>query len=248
MEKKIIKELIGHSGCEIKLIKDCDSFFVRKEGHITRNVERMMCLFEQGYRVPTIYDSSNSYIEMEYVHGLDIVEYLKTRSLKKLSTFITKTMDSFAKNSRNIDYSDVYDKKLNWVDEATDLPFTKNEFVDRLPKMLPQSNYHGDFTLENLIYDGDEFIMIDPVTIEYDSYVFDLAKLRQDLECKWFLRNKDIKLNVKLMNLEEMIFSKYSLAKNDYLLILMLLRVYLHTKENDMNRKFILREIKRLWK
>ena len=39
---------------------------------------------------------------------------------------------------------------------------------------MPQTTYHGDFTLENLIYDGDEFIMIDPVTIEYDSYVFDL--------------------------------------------------------------------------
>ena len=248
MEKKIIKELIGHSGCEIKLIKDNDNFFVRKDGHITRNVERMMCLFEQGYRVPTIYDSSNSYIEMEYIQGFDIVEYLQTRSVNKLAHFINNTMTAFSGNGVMKDYSDVYDKKLDWVNEVKDLPFKKNEFVDRLPKMLPQSTYHGDFTLENLIYDGDEFIMIDPVTIEYDSYVFDLAKLRQDLECKWFLRNKNIKLDVKLQNLQEMIFDRHYLTNNDYLLILMLLRVYLHTKEHDSNRKFILKEIHRLWK
>ena len=90
--------------------------------------------------------------------------------------------------------------------------------------------------------------MIDPVSIEYDSYIFDLAKLRQDLNCKWFLRDKNIKLDVKLQNLEDQIFSKFGFAKNDYLLILMLLRVYLHTKDGDSNRKFILKEINRLWK
>jgi len=83
MEKKIVKEFIGHSGCEILLIKDGQDFFVRKNGNIKRNIERLIGLYEKGYNVPAIYDSAESYIEMEYIHGLDIVEYLKTRDTKK---------------------------------------------------------------------------------------------------------------------------------------------------------------------
>jgi RIO-like serine/threonine protein kinase len=248
MEKKVVKEFIGHSGCEIFLVKDKHDFFVRKNGNVERNVERLIGLHEKGYNVPTIFDSSESYIEMEYIHGLDIVEYLKTRGIKRLGNFIIQTIDSFAKDAIKVDYVNVYDKKLDFIKSTVDLPFTKNEIIDRLPTHLPKSTYHGDFTLENLIFNDESFTMIDPVTIEYDSYVFDLAKLRQDLTCKWFLRNKNIKLDVKLQNLEDYVFKKFGFAKNDYLLILMLLRVYLHTEIGDSNREFILKEIKRLWK
>jgi hypothetical protein len=90
--------------------------------------------------------------------------------------------------------------------------------------------------------------MIDAVTIEYDSYIFDIAKLRQDLECKWFLRETKLMLDIKLENLQEKILERFPGSDNDYLLILMLLRVFLHTQPGDFNREFILKEIKRLWK
>jgi hypothetical protein len=78
--------------------------------------------------------------------------------------------------------------------------------------------------------------------------VFDVAKLRQDLECKWFLRYSDAKLDFKLQNIQDTLREYYPDAFNDNVLILMLLRVYLHTKEGDFEREFILREINRLWK
>ena len=248
MEEKIIKEFTGHSGCKIRLMKGFGRLYVRKDGEISRNVERMKTLFKNHHPVPALYYSNDNQLEMEYIQGLDIVEYLQTRSVNKLANFINNIMTAFSGSGVMKDYSDVYDKKLDWVDKAEDLPFKKKELISRLPKQIPQTTYHGDFTLENLIYDGDEFIMIDPITSEYDSYVFDLAKLRQDLECKWFLRNKNIKLDVKLQNLQEMIFDRHYLTNNNYLLILMLLRIYPYTKEYDSNKKFILKEIYRLWK
>jgi hypothetical protein len=157
-------------------------------------------------------------------------------------------LNKFAKNSIVKDYSEVYNHKLAFIDEAQDLPFTKEELIARLPKRLPSSNYHGDLTLENILHSNNSFYMIDAVTIEYDSYIFDIAKLRQDLECKWFLRNSNMMLDVKLQNLQDKILSRFSGADNDFLLILMLLRVYQHTKTFDNDRKFILKEINRLWK
>ncbi len=90
--------------------------------------------------------------------------------------------------------------------------------------------------------------MIDAVSVEYDSYIFDIAKMRQDLECKWFLRKTDVRLDIKLQNIQDKLRKLFPLAFNDNLLILMLLRVYLHTKSGDFEREFILREIRRLWK
>ena len=47
------------------------------------------------------------------------------------------------------------------------------------------------------------FILIDPLTTEYDSYVFDLAKLMQDVKCKWFIRKDNYYFDSKLTVLED---------------------------------------------
>jgi hypothetical protein len=86
------------------------------------------------------------------------------------------------------------------------------------------------------------------VTLKYDSWVFDIAKLRQDLECKWFLRRDPVMLDVKLLNIQEHVLSKFPIANDDYLLILMLLRVYLHCEKDSLEYDFIMKEINRLWK
>ena len=72
--------------------------------------------------------------------------------------------------------------------------------------------------------------------------------MRQDLECKWFLRHSDVRLDTKLQSIQDALRDLYPQAFNDSLLILMLLRVYLHTKKGDNNYNFIMKEIHRLWK
>lgn len=248
MEEKIVKELKGHSGSKIYLMREEENIFIRKVGNVDRNFERLSNLYSESYPVPIIYQKYDDVLDMEYIHGLDMKSYLLTGNVRRLSEFVITTLNKFAKNSVPKDYTEIYQKKLEFVDDAKDLPFKKQELIDRLPKMLPSSNYHGDLTLENILHSNDSFYMIDAVTIEYDSYIFDIAKLRQDLECKWFLRNSSLSLDVKLQNLQEKILSRFSGSDNDYLLILMLLRVYQHTKTFDDDRKFILKEINRLWK
>lgn len=248
---KVIKTFKGHSGSFVSLIEDHkrNRFYVRKVFNIDRNVERLTTLSECGYPVPKIYHVKNNVLDMEYIHGLDMKTYLIHNNTSSLTNFITDTIDSFSDDSVYKDYTDVYIKKLEWMLNDKNLPFTRDELIHKLPKKLPQSTYHGDFTLENIIHkNGDDFYMIDAVTIEYDSYIFDIAKLRQDLECKWFLRNTDIRLDTKLQNIQDKLKRWYPDAFDDSLLILMLLRVYLHTKNGDDDYNFIMKEIKRLWK
>ena len=201
-----------------------------------------------GYHVPKIYLTMNDNLLMEYIHGLDMENYLIHNNINYLYSFINQTIDDFSNDSEMKDYTETYFNKLSWLDKSKDMPFTKHDLIARLPKVLPKSTYHGDFTLENILHTNVGFVMIDPVTIEYDSYVFDIAKLRQDLDCKWFLRNTDMKLDTKLEILNSKLRKMYEEYINDYLLILMLLRVYLHTKPGDSDHLFIMKEIYRLWK
>lgn len=248
MAAKIIKELNGFSGNKIYLMGKHGNFFVRKIGAIERNLERMQAL-SQDFPVPKIVKHYKDTIDMEYIHGLDIKSFLKTNHYSSLLLFIINFIEKISSLSIDKDYSEIYRKKLDEVEFGTNFIFTKDQLFNQLPKILPSSNYHGDLTLENIIYTEDKgFFLIDCVTIEYDSYVFDIAKLRQDLELNWFNRNVNQYIGLKTKHIQEEILKKFPIAHNDYLLILMLLRVFRHTKPNTFERNFIVKGINSLWK
>ena len=99
-----------------------------------------------------------------------------------------------------------------------------------------------------MIYSNNKFYMIDTVTGPYDSWVFDIAKMRQDIDGQWFLRNSNTELTVQLKILRDNLKTSFAIAFNNYLYILMLLRVYKHCKVGTKEHTLILQEIKRLWK
>lgn len=246
---ELLKQFKGYSGSEVSLFRHNETLFVRKINNVVRNAERLDFLYKKGYNVPKIYSCNETILDMEYIHGLDMRNYLKSHDVTKLCSFLNGLFFNFSFDSEIQpfkDYTETYHKKLEWLNDSFGFPFTKEELIDRLPKLLPQTTYHGDLTLDNIIHNNDKFYMIDAITSEYDSYIFDIAKLRQDLECKWFIRNYDLKIDVKLKNLQDDIMEYCPRANDDNLLILMLLRVYPYVDVNDKN--YILKEIKRLWK
>jgi len=248
---RIVKQLSGHSGSKIYLMENSKGLFVRKIGNTERNRNRLKSLQEFEFPVPKIYNVDGDSFDMEYFHGLDMKNYLISNNTKELEEFLSNTLTKLSNNcvDKLKDFTNIYYQKLAWMDTSTDgFPFTKKQLIDKLPKVLPHTSYFGDLTLENIIHTSDGFKLIDPVTIEYESYVFDIAKLRQDLDCRWFLRHDDMRLGAKLHNIQSAIFEDFPEGNNDYLLILMLLRVYLHTKKGDLEYNFIMDEIKRLWK
>ena len=248
MTSQLLKTFKGFSGSEIHLMNGAHGLFVRKIGNVERNVERMQAL-NHKYTVPKIYSHNDNVLDMEYIHGLDIKTYLKSNQPNELLKFLSQLMDSFKQHSQVRDYTDVYIKKLNGLELCNELPFTREELLDKLPKEIPTSNYCGDLTLENIIYTQDRgFVIIDCVQTEFDSYVFDICKLRQDLELSWFTRNTDLVLDVKTKYIQQELLKRYPEANNNYLLILMLLRVYRHSKPGSYERKFLIQGINRLWK
>ena len=50
------------------------------------------------------------------------------------------------------DYSEIYLTKLDWLTDKSIFGFDGKDLFERLPKLLPSSIYHGDLTLENIIF------------------------------------------------------------------------------------------------
>ncbi len=73
--------------------------------------------------------------------------------------------------------------------------------------------------------------------------------MHTNLKCKWFLRNSNDKSLYNCLELiENKLKKEYPQAFDDNLLILMLLRVYIYTKKDSIEQKFIIKNIKSLWK
>ena len=230
-------------------MQDDDKIFVRKTGDIARNLERYDVLSNHNLNLPKIYEIYGDYYDMEYISCLEMKKYLSLNKADKLVDFIQEVVYNLSKNTYEKDYTETYRNKLSKFDFTKfEMPFTADELINKLPKILPASEYHGDFTLENILYDtkNDKFVLIDPLTTEFDSFVFDLAKLRQDLVCKWFIRNDNVYLDSKLYLIMNKL-NEFVHNKNQYLLILMLMRVLPYTT-NEKDKEYLMKEVRRIWK
>jgi hypothetical protein len=244
---KILKELKGLSGSKIFLNSDDNKIFVRKYFNIERNLERYSVLEKNDIKVPKIYEIGNEYYDMEYIKNIDMKNYLLRYDINFFIDFLISLFDKFQQKTVNKNYLEVYENKLNKI-EWNYLSFSIKQLIKKLPKNLPHSIYHGDLSLDNILYnlDSKEFILIDPLTTEYDSFVFDLAKLNQDLVCQWFIRDQKYLFFSKLKKIQEELYKKYDYAKDKYLIILMLLRIFPYCK-SEYDKKFILTNVSKLW-
>lgn len=241
---KIIKELQGNSGSKVFLMQQGNQYFVRKIGNVTRNFERLTHLSKNEYPVVKVLDYKDNILDLEYIQGLDIENYLMQNSYLPLATFIIEIIDKLKNTEIGLkDYTEIIIKKNEYLEHPS-----KDIVITNVPKIYQQSEYLGDFTLENILYNHDKgFIIIDQAFIEYNSWQFDLAKLNQDLTCKWFLRYSKTNLDSKILYLKKTIEEKTG-AINNYLVILMLYRVYFHSMNDSFTKSFLEKSIKELLK
>ena len=247
---KIEKTLSGYSGSEVLLISDGTTSLVRKTGNVARNIEQYQQLSSTNISMPRLLDIGTDHYDMEYVRHTDMVSWLLHNPTDQLIRWIVETIAQLQQDSVQKDYSSIYASKLhnpNLDQHWINLPFTVDELLSRLPVMLESSNYHGDFTMDNFLHGADgRFYLIDPITTEYDSWIFDVVKLMQDLDCGWFIRSKPVLLHGKLWTMRKAILKAYPAAADPHLLILMLLRILPYARSTE-DTAWIHKEINRLW-
>jgi hypothetical protein len=250
MAARIVQQFHGYSGSKIFLMTKHGRLFVRKQGNIARNLERYTVLSKQipSVPMPEIYHVFDDTIDMEYIDGVDMRTYLIEQDPEPLLEFLKSIVTKFTMSVQWIDYRDTVEHWLDMIDIGA-MPFTAEEILKRVPAKLPKSHCHGDLTLENILWHPTKgFYLIDPQSGIWDSYIFDICKLRQDIECGWFLRNNPIDIDQKLQYLQQGLLSQWPDAANPALLTLMLLRIYRYCDSDSPDQKFITEAIKKLWK
>ena len=241
----------GYSGSKLELIKKNNILIVKKTNNIKRNLERYNSLKYLNLSMPKILNISDDYYEMEYINNISMDMYIEQYDIDDLISFILNLLDSFKIKEIEKDFTDVYINKLkNFNFKKYNLLFNSDQLINKLPKILPTSEYYGDLTLDNILFDikNNKFVLIDPATTDYNSFVFDIAKLKQDLICKWFIRNKTYNthdINKKINKIYQSL-DKYPYYDNDYLLILMIMRILPYSK-NKEDRLFLTKNINNIW-
>jgi tRNA A-37 threonylcarbamoyl transferase component Bud32 len=243
----IIKQFIGHSGAIVNLSESDNRLVVEKSGMGTaRNYTQMIAL---GHHVPQprLLSYTDQVLTMEYVPSTDMIHYLINENRKPLINFIKSTYTTLSGIVYNTakDYMPVYQRRLA---AAEWLPASAAAICQLLPRYLQQTLYHGDFTMNNILYDYNNarFVLIDAVTTDLDSIHFDISKLRQDLDCKWFVRDTKVLLSNRLLAINEELASHCEYYNNNAMAILTLLRVWPYSTPED--KQWLAEQLDKLWK
>lgn len=250
-----IKDFKGHSGCKVQLYNQDNKFIIKKSGSnkLEKSAEILQLLSQQGFSTPKIYSINNEEIEMEYINGVDMRNYIYNADKTQISKLVD-FINTYIERSQDFKIANISEKILDKISEieskidTTPLSFTLSQLYDQLPTSGRCGLIHGDLTLENILYYNDKFYLIDANPTDITSVEYDASKLLQDLDCLWFVRNEKDKIAYKItcQKISQQLKNKWDFLNNRYILIFMLLRVLPYCKD-EKTKSFLTKEINNLW-
>lgn len=272
-----VKDLGGHSGCKILLYEDDKSYFVRKISASVEYNERLenQCIKQEKFsnnsiKTPKVlnkgYENGLFFFDMEYIQGVTLAKYIAKINVSQIEDVVSKIVDNIDYSDASSDCSTIFLNKLNDLKKKT-LSFNNNSINEAIEILenydwskFACSYCHGDLTLENIIVKNGEMFYIDFLDSFYDSWVLDVGKLFQDVECMWSYRNDNIDMNTKirLIIFKDIIINKLNKIDGDYVkrtyvaLLLHLIRIYPYTNDSntidflDKKLNLILKKVKSL--
>lgn len=141
------------------------------------------------------------YIDLEYISGLNLSEYLvraDSQKLKRLGEhlgiFLTEIsqeqpIEKVPNNVTEVFYDKTFAivKKCPWLSDEVKVNLFLN--IKNISQLIGSKSTlcHGDLTLENILIDKQEKIwLIDHLDSFFPHYWQDISKLHQDLSGEWF--------------------------------------------------------------
>ncbi len=256
----LVKDLGGHSGCRILLYEENGIYFVRKySGSKDYNLRLVsQCTKQQHFQSDTIkvpkvlnsgYDENGLfYFDMEYIQGVTLSKFITKIDVSDIQGIVSTIIGNLQfETVRNHTTSEVFTKKISELEVKT-----KNlgngavkQAISILKKIdwavFPNTMCHGDLTFENIIISNKEIYFIDFLDSFYDSWLLDVGKLFQDLECMWSYRDMtswDANTKIRLIIFKQIILNCLKQKNSRYVhftyaaLLLHLVRIYPYSKDS----------------
>jgi tRNA A-37 threonylcarbamoyl transferase component Bud32 len=241
----IYKNLNGHSGCDVVLMRRENNFFVRKTSSTKEYNERLRrqfikqeLFYSNEIKVPKIFNSGFEdnlfFFDMEYVEGRSFFDFIKFESIQNIQNKFETILDFIRTNnytSENIK-SKIFDKIQKMKIEKK-YDYYKNFCLDFDWQKIRKSYCHGDLTFENILISNEQIYFIDFLDSFVDTKMIDYSKILQETIGFWSYRKIPKNFNIKYMLLNEMLelneFEKKSSIK---LLVLNFLRIVPYADKN----------------
>lgn len=161
----------------------------------------------QHIRVPVIFDVKRDFkgalIKMEYVYSKNFVEYFENAGFEQIN-YLIKALEYFLEKEISVSdmsyvpssvltdkFADVKKKTLSNKslegDSEVVLLLDKAEtvFSEIGDLFLPIGRCHGDLTFSNILFNGNNYYLIDFLDSFIESPMLDIVKLRQDTAYRW---------------------------------------------------------------
>jgi hypothetical protein len=194
----------GNSGFGIELV---DELTIRKSAsgkqadRLQRQIDKQIQFHDlhrsDRVRTPKVLTTSKTatafHADMEFVVAKDFIQFLSEADRAALGDF-TKVMTDFISanlaSSKTADVSAEVRLKLEDLNErgvpANYIAAAKAKCAG--PVSIPVGPCHGDLTLSNILFKGDQFYLLDFLDCYVESPIQDIAKLRQDTQFGWSLQ------------------------------------------------------------
>ncbi|MBR5170103.1 MAG: phosphotransferase [Muribaculaceae bacterium] len=161
----------------------------------------------QNIRVPKIFDvvksEADATIKMEYIYSRNFIEHFEQAGFEQIKYLIgaikyfidleianstMQTVPSHILTDKMADVARKVEKNVHLKDddEAQRLVKLSSEVMDRVGDMvMPVGTCHGDLTFSNILFNGNNYYLIDFLDSFIESPLLDIVKIRQDTAYLW---------------------------------------------------------------
>lgn len=187
--------LHGNSGCKVELLPEHN--IIRKTSTKEYN-ERLLKQKRKQIQSPLLtpkvlnwgHSAGVFFYDMEYINGPTGAEFILKSDPDSIKWLMETVFSQFNQKSIHNVPAGSFEAKI-----AT-LPF-----ADKLRKFdwnhIPETECHGDLSLENMIVRGKDVYYIDLLT-GIESFVLDIGKIMMDFRTLWSFRNLSLDMNDRL--------------------------------------------------
>lgn len=148
---------------------------------------------------PRITKVAHDYFHMEFINGKNFIQFVEDENIKNINyqieniiTYLNNIRSIPSKNELN--FNSAVLKKLKQLKTEVRHPSIYKFIINELQKtnlILENTYCHGDLSLSNIIFKENQIYLIDFLDTYFNSYLLDIAKIRQDTLYYWIFKVND---------------------------------------------------------
>ena len=182
-------------------------------GRLAKQAEKQQAAFKDEYqhiRIPQIFkvekDDQHVLIDMEYVYSRNFIEFFESAGFEQIDYFIKALVLFFEKELKSspvqsVPTSVTFDKFCDVERKVRENPLSATDpeiqrllalsrhhfeaFAKQPAVDLPMGICHGDLTFSNILFNGNNYYLIDFLDSFIESPLLDIVKIRQDSAHLW---------------------------------------------------------------